>query len=207
MPLLPARAEPTPVDEAFVAEVRKYGVEQQARVVGAVREAVERSDAEPEEKARVTELLEQVTQKELPTMTMLARLSHELRGEVIRALAKPPTPLVQQVAESGILTFEDLRQLTEREIQVLLREVDQRDLAFALKGASQEMRYMLLGNMSERVRTIIENEISNLGTLRAGLRAGEVFAVQARIVAQVLQLGWFLKAYHGQVYPYGQPVK
>ena len=202
----PARAEPKPADEAFVAEVRSHGVEQQARVVRAVREAVERSDTEPEEKARVTEVLEQVTQKELPTMTILARLSHELREEAIQALAKPPTPLVQQVAESGILTFEDLRQLTEREIQVLLREVDQRDLAFALMGASQEMRYMLLGNMSGRVRTSIEKEIGNLGTLRAGLRAEEVFAVQARIVSQVRQLGWFLKAYPGQVYPYGQPV-
>ena len=33
MPIPPARTKPTPVDEAFVAEVRKYGVEQPARVV------------------------------------------------------------------------------------------------------------------------------------------------------------------------------
>ena len=92
---------------------------------------------------------------------------------------------MQQVAESGALTFGDLEQLTDRETQVLLRDVDQRDLVIALKGASQDLRDKMLGNMSERVRTfIIQEEISYLGILRAG----EVFAVQARIVAQLLQL-------------------
>lgn len=184
---LPSVARPA-VDEAFMAEVRQYGVEHEAQVVGAVRQAVARSDAEPEEKVRVEELLEQVTRKELPAMTLLARLSHELNTEVSKALAKPPPPppsLVQPAAESGASTFEDLAQLTDREIQLLLREVDQRDLVMALKGSSSELRDKILGNMSQRVRTFLLQEMSFMGSLQAG----EVFAVQSRIVAQVLQLG------------------
>ena len=175
---------PPTVDEAFVAEVAQYGVEQEARVVRAVRAAVEHSDAEPEEKARAEQLLVQVSDKELPTMMMLAQLSHPLHTEVVQALAKTPPSLVQQVEETRTLTFEHLAQLTDREIQVLLREVDQRDLVIALKGASQEMRDKLLGNMSERVRTFLQEEMAFLRTLGPG----EVFAVHARIVGQVLQL-------------------
>ena len=121
-------------------------------------------------------------------MTLLARLSHELNTEVSKALAKPPPPppsLVQPAAESGASTFEDLAQLTDREIQLLLREVDQRDLVMALKGSSSELRDKILGNMSQRVRTFLLQEMSFMGSLQAG----EVFAVQSRIVAQVLQLG------------------
>ena len=81
------------------------------------------------------------------------------------------------------MTFEDLSQLTDREIQFFLREVDQRDLVVALKGAPQELRDRILANMSQRVRTFLLEEIA-----RRSVTAGEVFAVQSRVVAQVLQL-------------------
>ena len=187
-PREPAEPKPTippPVDEGFVQEVRKYGTAQQDTFASAVRAAVERSGAETAEKQRVGELLEQVRRNDLPAMTMLARLTPQLRAEVSSALAKPPPPpLVQEVAASGTLTFEEIEKLSEREVQMLLREVDQRDLVYALKGASQQMRDTMTANMSPRVRTFILEELAYIDKATPG----EVFAAQARIVASVLEL-------------------
>ena len=66
-------------------------------------------------------------------------------------------------------------------IQTLMREVDQKDLVVALKGAFNEMKDKMLGNMSERVRTFTTEEME----FRGPMRLSEVEEVQLRIVQQV----------------------
>ena len=75
-------------------------------------------------------------------------------------------------------TFNDLARLTDREIQTWLREVDQKDMVVALTKASKAVTEKCLGNMSERVRTFIQEEVASLGSMRPG----EVEEVQNRIV-------------------------
>ncbi len=81
--------------------------------------------------------------------------------------------------------FAALVDFTDREIQVLLRQVDQRDLVIALSGAGKAVCDKILGNMSERVRQFIKDEISFLGPLRDE----KVDEIQYRIVKQSVQLG------------------
>ena len=83
-----------------------------------------------------------------------------------------------------MFVFEDISSLGDQEIQTLMREVDQKDLVIALKGASDEMKEKVLGNMSERVRTFITEEMEFQGPMRLS----EVEEVQLRIVQQVRQL-------------------
>ena len=83
-----------------------------------------------------------------------------------------------------MFVFEDILKLTDREIQILMREVDQKDLVVALKGASDEMKEKILGNMSDRVRTFITEEMEFSGPMRLS----EVEEIQLRIVQQVRQL-------------------
>ena len=66
-------------------------------------------------------------------------------------------------------------------IQTLMREVDQKDLVVALKGAFNEMKDKMLGNTSERVRTFTTEEME----FRGPMRLSEVEEVQLRIVQQV----------------------
>ena len=66
-----------------------------------------------------------------------------------------------------------------------MRDVDKKDLVVALKSASEEMKDKVLGNMSERVRTFITEEMEFQGLMR--LSEGEE-EVQLRIVQQVRQL-------------------
>ncbi len=93
-------------------------------------------------------------------------------------------PEVAEAVRNLMFTFADISKLTDRELQVLLREVDQKDLVIALKAAEEELKDKILGNMSERVRQFITEEMEFLGPMRLS----EVEEVQLRIVQQVRQL-------------------
>ena len=93
-------------------------------------------------------------------------------------------PEVAEAVRNLMFTFTDIVKLSDREIQTLLREVDQKDLVVALKAAEDELKTKILNNMSERVRTFISEEMEFLGPMRLS----EVEEVQLRIVQQVRQL-------------------
>ncbi len=93
-------------------------------------------------------------------------------------------PEVAESVRNLMFVFADIVKLTDREIQTLLREVDQKDLVVALKSAEEELKEKVLGNMSERVRTFITEEMEFQGPMRLS----EVEEVQLRIVQQVRQL-------------------
>lgn len=56
-------------------------------------------------------------------------------------------------------TMDELVDISDRGIQFILRLTDQRDCIAALKGASDAVREKILSNMSERVRTFIEEQM------------------------------------------------
>ena len=93
-------------------------------------------------------------------------------------------PEVAESVRNLMFVFDDIAKLTDREIQSLMREVDQKDLVVALKSASDELKEKVLGNMSERVRTFITEEMEFQGPMRLS----EVEEVQLRVVQQVRQL-------------------
>ena len=102
---------------------------------------------------------------------------------VLEQLEAEDPELAEQV-RNLMFTFDDIAKLTDQEIQAVLREVDQQDLVIALKAASSEVKDRVLGNMSERVRTYIWQEMDFTGPMRLS----EVEEVQLRIMQQVRQL-------------------
>ena len=66
------------------------------------------------------------------------------------------------------ITFGDITKLTDREIQMILREVDTRPLAVALAGASNRLKGRIFDNMSQRVGTMIKEEIAFAGPVPLG---------------------------------------
>jgi len=81
-------------------------------------------------------------------------------------------------------SFEQIAGLTDRETQMLLREVDTKDLAFALRGASEGLKRRILANMSDRVGTMLKEEMDFSGPVRMS----DVADVRARMVDTVLEL-------------------
>lgn len=77
-----------------------------------------------------------------------------------------------------MFVFEDLAVMDGTAAQVLMRGVERSDLAIALKGASDTIRNLFIGNMSERAAKIFREEMSAMGAVRLK----DVEAAQTRIV-------------------------
>lgn len=83
-----------------------------------------------------------------------------------------------------MFTFEDLAQLDSTAIQRILREVEMRDLAMALKTASERVKQALLACISKRAAETVNEELNFMGPLR--LR--DIEAAQGRIIEAVRRL-------------------
>jgi len=69
-------------------------------------------------------------------------------------------------------------------VQVLLRSIEKEKLPLALKGASEKLRDLFFGNLSERAGKMLREEIANLGPVK--LR--DVDEAQAAIVLTAKEL-------------------
>jgi len=75
-------------------------------------------------------------------------------------------PDLASVIEQQLFTFDDLGNLDDRSIQILLREIDTKDLALALKTASDELKDKFLRNLSERAREMMMEDMEVMGPVR-----------------------------------------
>lgn len=66
-----------------------------------------------------------------------------------------------------MFVFEDIMHLEDRDIQRLLREVETKDLALALKGSLQEVKDKIFKNMSERAAGMLQEDMDYMGPVRA----------------------------------------
>ena len=57
-------------------------------------------------------------------------------------------PALGESVRNLIFGFDEIRKLTDREIQILMREIDQKDLVVALKGTSDEFKERFLTRCS-----------------------------------------------------------
>ena len=83
-----------------------------------------------------------------------------------------------------MFVFEDIINLDSMAIQRFIREVDTKDLAVALKAANEEVKQVILKNMSTRMRDTIEQDIKYL----QNIRMRDVEEAQQKIVDIIRQL-------------------
>ena len=65
-----------------------------------------------------------------------------------------------------MFVFEDILSLDDRAIQRVLRDVDNSDLALALKGATEEVQNIILNNLSSRLAVMIKEDMEFMGPVR-----------------------------------------
>lgn len=73
--------------------------------------------------------------------------------------------LVEEIRKK-MFTFDDIVFLDNREIQLFLRECDQKDLTVALKGAGAEVSKVIMNNMSQRQQETIKTDLQYLHNVR-----------------------------------------
>ena len=93
-------------------------------------------------------------------------------------------PEMAEEIKRRMFVFEDIVQLDDRAIQQILREVDSKDLALALKGSSEEVGAKIGRNMSKRAADMLKEDMEFMGPVR--LR--DVEDAQQRIVNVIRKL-------------------
>ncbi len=65
-----------------------------------------------------------------------------------------------------MFVFEDILSLDDRSVQRVLREVDNNELAVALKGANEDVQNLIFSNLSSRLSTMIKEDMDFMGPVR-----------------------------------------
>jgi flagellar motor switch protein FliG len=71
-----------------------------------------------------------------------------------------------QKIEDNMFTFEDLKRLDDRTMQIILRDVEREKLSTAMKNATPELRARFFANMSERAVKMLKEDLEGKGPLR-----------------------------------------
>ncbi|MBK7104448.1 MAG: flagellar motor switch protein FliG [Ignavibacteriae bacterium] len=114
---------------------------------------------------------------------ILNRINITMNKEIIAAIENKDEDVAFEIKRLMFL-FDDIIHLQDRDIQRILKEVDRKDLALALKVAEERVQEKVFGNMSERAADLLKEELQFMGPVKLK----EVEAAQGRIVDQIKKL-------------------
>lgn len=114
---------------------------------------------------------------------ILNRIERGTEKTIMSDLEERDPELADEISRL-MFTFDDLVYVDDSGIQKALREIEQKDLALALKSASEEVSNKLLRNLSERAREMIKEEIEYMGPVRVR----QVEEAQQKIVSVIRRL-------------------
>ncbi|PKL83957.1 MAG: flagellar motor switch protein FliG [Ignavibacteriae bacterium HGW-Ignavibacteriae-3] len=80
--------------------------------------------------------------------------------------------------------FEEIINIADKDIQKIMREIDRKDLALALKISDDKLREKIFKNMSERAADLLKEELQYMGMVKLK----EVEGAQARIIDVIKRL-------------------
>lgn len=84
---------------------------------------------------------------------------------ILETLEIQNAELVEEIRKK-MFVFEDIVNLDSVGIQRFIREVDNNDLAVALKGATDEVKEMIFANMSKRMAEMLREDMDFMGPVR-----------------------------------------
>jgi len=114
---------------------------------------------------------------------VLNLIAPSLEKAIMKGVEASDPQLCEQI-RNLMFVFEDVVSLDDRSLQRLLREVDVKELALALKSASNEVKNKIMGGMSQRASAALKEEMEMLGPARKR----DIEAAQTAIVAMIRKL-------------------
>jgi flagellar motor switch protein FliG len=88
-----------------------------------------------------------------------------VEANIIDSIREQDADLAQKIMDK-MFTFEDLLKLDNKSIQMVLKEVASDALVIALKGATPELRELILSNMSSRAAEGLREDLESRGPVR-----------------------------------------
>ncbi|HET6529345.1 MAG TPA: flagellar motor switch protein FliG [Actinoplanes sp.] len=118
-----------------------------------------------------------------PLVDIINRADRTTERLILEALEQR-NPEIAEELRRRMFMFEDIVNLDDRSVQLVLRQVEPSDLATALKGVNDAVRDKVTGNLSERGRENLLEEIDLLGPVKVKM----VEEAQQKIVSVIRSL-------------------
>ncbi|MGI9427998.1 MAG: flagellar motor switch protein FliG [Bythopirellula sp.] len=91
---------------------------------------------------------------------------------LLENLSQDDPELVEEIRRLMFI-FEDINKFNDKDIQLVLKNVDNSQWAFALKGASDELKEKIFGNMSQRAGEMLKEEMEFSGAVKLSVVEGK----------------------------------
>lgn len=111
---------------------------------------------------------------------ILNSVGRSTEKNIIRVLEEKQPELAEEV-KASLFTFEDITTLERGDVQKVLREIDNDDLALALKGGSDDIKEFIFANLSERASETLKEDLQFMGPSRLSA----VEEAQQRVVSVI----------------------
>ncbi|MBJ7470338.1 MAG: flagellar motor switch protein FliG [Solirubrobacteraceae bacterium] len=93
-------------------------------------------------------------------------------------------PELAEAVRAKMFTFEDLPKLSDKDLQLVLRDIDAKDLTMALRGVTDELMERVISNMSQRAGETLREEMQ----MQAPVKRAVVEEAQTVVVAAIRAL-------------------
>ena len=99
---------------------------------------------------------------------ILNNFGHEDEKNIMESLGEQDFDLAAQIKDL-MFVFSDIILLDDKSIQLVMKDVEQGDLVMAMKGAPDDVKEKIFGNISKRQADTIEDELSFMGAVKASV--------------------------------------
>ena len=96
---------------------------------------------------------------------ILNNINRNAEISIIEAIREQDAELAMSI-KGLMFVFDDLVHVSDRDLQRILKEADQKDLALSMKATSDELKNRVFGNMSERAAEMLKEELELMGPVR-----------------------------------------
>ena len=114
---------------------------------------------------------------------LLNRVDRSTERLILEALSDSNPELADEV-KNMMFVFEDIVQLDDRAIQTILKEIEIKELATAIKGTDKAVQDKIFTNMSERATEMLKEDMEYMGPVKLRL----VEEAQQKVVAVIRRL-------------------
>ena len=114
---------------------------------------------------------------------MMNHIDRSSERKIFEELDKSDPDLSQEIRDK-MFVFENILDMDDRSIQRFIRELDAKDVVFALKNATEEMKTLFFNNMSKRMSETVKGDLE----ITTNVRLKDVEEAQQRIVNVIRNL-------------------
>jgi flagellar motor switch protein FliG len=118
-----------------------------------------------------------------PVAEILNSVDKATETRVLSSIEETNPDLAEQIREL-MFTFENMALIDSKQMQIVMKDVDQADMVLALKTASDAVKELIFSSISSRAAEMVRDDLENLGPTKLS----DVEAAQQKIIKVVKRL-------------------